>query len=64
MSKLFHFLGIPWRVFFKFDMEKPENVNYGGCGARTHDLENPSSVDDAICYGICEVLVRLTTCKR
>ena len=63
MSKPFHFLGIPGRVFFKFAMEKSEKVYYGGCGDRTHDPKTHGPADDVICEGISRVLVRLTTCN-
>ena len=37
ISKPFHFLGIPGRVFFKFDMGKSEKFIIVDGGDRTHD---------------------------
>ena len=37
LSKPFHFLGIPGRVFFKFDMGKSEKSIVVDGGDRTHD---------------------------
>ena len=64
--KRFHFLGVPGRVFFKFDMHGESLKKFIMCGGWRDSNPRPrrkhGSVDDAICQGISGVLVRLTTC--